>query len=323
MGVPCSANYRQYVRMSAKRSKSIYFGPPPNVTEGQWFKSHDDLHAASVHRFRGRGISGTAHEGVDSIVASGGYAGDEDLGDTVIYTAQGGSPDSTGHITSSQTLDGVNAGMVLNCREGLPIRFVCGLEIRRGKATGGYQYRGLYLVEDYWNVRTERGHLMWQFRLTKEQARDELACDASAPDSSSEIDPTELADARYVSTQRRVRNTRETRAIKALYENICQMCQVPIEVGVDGARYSEGAHIHALGRPHGGRDVRSNILCLCPNCHVLFDHGMRLITDDLNIVDGVNRRIIGKLHVKHGRHVIDRGCLAQHRSRWADRAEGI
>ncbi|MEU4260423.1 YDG/SRA domain-containing protein [Streptomyces argenteolus] len=306
--------------MSPKPSKSIYFGPPPNVEEGQWFKSHDELHAADVHRFRGRGISGTAHEGVDSIVASGGYAGDEDLGDIVIYTAQGGDPDRNGHITGNQALTGVNEGMVRNFREGLPIRFVRGLGIKRGKATEGYRYRGLYLVEDYWSVRTERGYLMWQFRLAKELARESGDL---ATDSSSELTPLERVTAKYVATQRRVRNTLATRAIKALYENTCQMCQVPIVVDANGARYSEGAHIHALGRPHEGRDVQGNILCLCPNCHVLFDNGVRLITDDLKIVDGLTHRVLGDLYVKRDRHHIDRKCLEQHRSRWVDRSEKI
>lgn len=310
--------------MPPKLSKSIYFGPPPNVEEGQWFKSHDALHAADVHRFRGRGISGTAHEGVDSIVASGGYAGDEDLGDIVIYTAQGGDPDKDGHITDSQSLTGVNEGMVLNFREGLPIRFVRGLGIKRGKATEGYRYRGLYLVEDYWSVRTERGHLMWQFRLTKELAGDDPDSQGFATDvSSSELTPLERVTAKYVNTQRRVRNTREARAIKALYGNTCQMCQVPVVVDANGARYSEGAHIHALGRPHKGRDIRGNILCLCPNCHVLFDNGVRLITDDLEIVDGITHQVLGDLFVKRDQHTIDTKCLEQHRSRWADRSEKI
>ncbi|MFB7526822.1 YDG/SRA domain-containing protein [Streptomyces sp. NPDC056178] len=304
-------------------SKPIYFGPPPDVSEGQWFRTHDALYAADVHRFRGQGISGTPHEGVDSIVASGGYAGDEDLGDTIIYTAQGGSPDRYGHITEDQSLTGVNEGMLINYREGLPIRYVRGLGIKRRKATEGYRYRGLYLVEGYWSVLTEGGHLMWQFRLAKASAGERWDSD-EVSDTGADIETTAVqqAAARYVSTQRRVRNTQEARAIKALYNNTCQMCRVPVVVDVNGARYSEGAHIHALGRPHGGRDIRSNILCLCPNCHVLFDNGARLITDDLKVVDALSRRVLGDLHVEP-EHQIDPACVHQHRSRWADRSDGV
>ncbi|WP_335940338.1 YDG/SRA domain-containing protein [Streptomyces sp. PTD5-9] len=305
------------------RSKPIYFGPPPDVNEGQWFRTHDDLYAADVHRFRGQGISGTSHEGVDSIVASGGYAGDQDLGDVIIYTAQGGSPDNDGHITEDQSLTGVNEGMLINYREGLPIRYVRGLGIKRRKATEGYRYRGLYLVEAYWSVLTPRRHVMWQFRLAKVATGERWD---SGEESCAVVDEEEASNqqvvARYVSTQRRVRNTPEARAIKALYNNTCQMCRVPVVVDANGARYSEGAHIHALGRPHGGRDVRSNILCLCPNCHVLFDNGARLITDDLKIVDALSRRVLGELYVAP-EHQIDPACVHQNRSRWADRSGGV
>lgn len=305
------------------RSKPIYFGPPAGISEGQWFRTHDDLYRADVHRFRGRGISGTPHEGVDSIVASGGYAGDEDLGDVIIYTAQGGSPDKDGHITEDQSLTGVNEGMVINYREGLPVRYVRGLGIKRRKATEGYRYRGLYLVEGYWSVLTDRGHIMWQFRLAKVTAGEHRGSDeASATAADEEAAAAQQEAARYVSIQRRVRNTQEVRAIKALYNNICQMCRIPVVVDAHGARYSEGAHIHALGRPHGGRDVRSNILCLCPNCHVLFDNGARLITDDLKVVDALSRQVLGDLHVVP-EHRIDPACIHQHRSRWADRSGGL
>ncbi|MFF2331737.1 MULTISPECIES: YDG/SRA domain-containing protein [unclassified Streptomyces] len=304
-------------------SKPIRFGPPPDVVEGQWFRTHDALYAADVHRFRGRGISGTAHEGVDSIVASGGYVGDEDLGDVIVYTAQGGAPDENGHLTADQELTGVNEGMLINYREGLPIRYVRGLGIRRGKATEGYIYRGLYLVEGYWSVQTDRGHLMWQFRLAKAVAGERWEASDPAEVVGGDVGtPLQQAAARYVNTQRRVRNTTEARAIKSLYGNTCQMCRIPVVVDVNGARYSESAHIHALGRPHGGRDIRSNIICLCPNCHVLFDNGARLITDDFKVVDALSREVLGDLYVKPEHH-IDPACVRQHRTRWADRSQDL
>ena len=76
-------------------------------------------------------------------------------------------------------------------------------------------------------------------------------------------------------------------------------------------RNSEGAHIRGLGRPHTGPDVPANVLCLWPNCHVLFDNGALLIDDDLGIT--VNGDITGVLRV-HSSHVLDRGHIAYHRS---------
>jgi predicted restriction endonuclease len=59
------------------------------------------------------------------------------------------------------------------------------------------------------------------------------------------------------------------RAIKRLYDNTCQICRTRL-VTASGP-YSEGAHIRPLGIPHNGPDTLENILCLCPNCHALFD----------------------------------------------------
>ncbi|WP_372351501.1 YDG/SRA domain-containing protein [Streptomyces sp. KL116D] len=306
---------------SRRAPKKIYFGPPPGVAPGEWFSGHAELYAANVHRFSGQGISGSDREGVDSIVASGGYAADRDEGDVVIYTAMGGDPDKQRHITKDQELTGRNAGLVLNEREGLPIRFVRGLDIRSGKARGGYQYAGLYLVEEHWSCRTERGHLMWQFRLVRDEG--EVVADDVAVEADDDMTDLERATARYITAQRRVRNTRASRKVKSIYGNVCQICRVPVVVDAGGVPYSEGAHIQALGEPHRGPDVVSNILCLCPNCHVRFDNGALLITDDLKVVDGFTHELIGNLNVRYNQHRIGIDFLRQHRSRWADRSQGL
>ena len=72
-------------------------------------------------------------------------------------------------------------------------------------------------------------------------------------------------------------------------------------------RYAEGAHIKALGEPHNGPDKESNILCLCPNHHVLFDMGWLSINDDYSL-NGMQ----GKLHV-HPDHQLDKQCIKYHR----------
>ena len=62
------------------------FGQIEGVTEGQIFQSRQELHDANVHNglMRGIGMKGS------SIVLSGGYVDDEDLGDEIIYTGEGG-----------------------------------------------------------------------------------------------------------------------------------------------------------------------------------------------------------------------------------------
>jgi len=72
--------------------------------------------------------------------------------------------------------------------------------------------------------------------------------------------------------------------------------------------YAEGAHIRPLARPHNGPDIVENILCLCPNHHVLFDGGGFGINDDFSLLG-----IDGKLYV-HNNHPIDIQYLKYHRN---------
>ncbi|MEW2076763.1 HNH endonuclease [Streptomyces sp. NPDC013433] len=45
------------------------------------------------------------------------------------------------------------------------------------------------------------------------------------------------------------------------------------------------AHIRGLGRPHYGPDELQNLLCLCANCHVLFD-GLEIYVDSDGLARG-------------------------------------
>jgi hypothetical protein len=62
------------------------------------------------------------------------------------------------------------------------------------------------------------------------------------------------------------------RQIKQLHNNQCQLCGMTIDL-LNGVKYSEAHHIKPLGSPHNGPDVASNIIVLCPNCHVMSDYG--------------------------------------------------
>lgn len=87
-------------------------------------------------------------------------------------------------------------------------------------------------------------------------------------------------------------------SVKRLYNDTCQVCGTRL-VNAAGA-YSEGAHIRPLGVPHNGPDTLDNILCLCPNCHALFDgHALTVQPDGTVLQLGES---IGKLTVipEHG-----------------------
>ena len=71
------------------------FGAIAGIEAGAIFPSRAALSAARVHPPTMAGISGTAGEGADSIVLSGGYEDDADHGDVIIYTGHGGNDPET------------------------------------------------------------------------------------------------------------------------------------------------------------------------------------------------------------------------------------
>ncbi|MFC4601820.1 HNH endonuclease [Cohnella hongkongensis] len=70
----------------------------------------------------------------------------------------------------------------------------------------------------------------------------------------------------------RLRNRLFVEKIKQIYDNTCQLCGVKIEIR-EKSYYSEVHHIKPLGEPHFGPDVLENMMCVCPNHHVLLDLG--------------------------------------------------
>lgn len=109
--------------------------------------------------------------------------------------------------------------------------------------------------------------------------------------------------------QRIVRNNAVSQWVKDIHGHRCQVCGIVLDVPVGS--YSEGAHIRAVGSPHHGPDTVENLLCLCPNDHVLFDKGAIYIDGELNVHrhDGT---LIGPL-ATDAAHNVDMAHVAYHR----------
>ncbi|MDX3108781.1 HNH endonuclease [Nonomuraea angiospora] len=101
-----------------------------------------------------------------------------------------------------------------------------------------------------------------------------------------------------------------SRLIKTLHDHTCQICGT--QLLLPQGQYAEGAHIRPLGSPHDGHDVAGNLLCLCPNDHVLFDQGALIIKDDLTVINRLTGGSRGPLRTVSG-HDIDLQYLAYHR----------
>lgn len=302
-------------------SKPVMFGHPPGVQEGDLFAKHTDLYQAGVHRFSGQGISGTEATGVDSIVLSGGYIDDRDNGDEIIYTGMGSRDRSSGNLVADQSMEEPgNAGLVVSQALGKSVRVIEGLGITGGKRrrpSKGYRYRGLYRVAEHWMTVGQEGFRICQFRLIKLLPGESPAPQRLAPEVSGDTE-LERQARRYLYQQRLVRDTKVVRRVKQLHADTCQMCRTRMVVSPAGEAYSEGAHIKALGKPYHGPDVLGNILCLCPSCHVRFDRGVLQITDDYEVLDGLEFKVIGMLE-RVPEHHIEIEFIQHHRNRWAAR----
>ncbi len=284
------------------------FGHILDISEGTTFIDRAELSAAGVHRPLQAGISGSASEGADSIVLSGGYEDDEDAGDMIVYTGHGGRDPETRQQVSDQLLTRGNQALAYSCIHGLPVRVIRGAShTSRYAPSMGYRYDGLFRVEDFWRDTGKSGYAIWRFRLTR--VIEENTNNTTANKRIKETQETYTPAPRQETTvQRIIRDTAQARKIKELYNYQCQICGVRLESAA-GA-YAEAAHIRPLGAPHNGPDSNDNILCLCPNHHVLFDYGSIAIDDDLTLLG-----IPGALIVKPG-HTVNIEHVRYHRAHY-------
>jgi putative restriction endonuclease len=157
-------------------------------------------------------------------------------------------------------------------------------------------------VDDYWHETGRSGFRVWRYRLMKlpEQQDEEHEEKPDIEDSEAPLE----ASRRETTVLRIVRDTRQARRIKELYDYRCQMCGERLE-GLPGP-YAEAAHIRPLGTPHNGPDTADNILCLCPNHHVLFDHGGITINEDLSLVGAEDELTVHPRHKISEDHVLYR-----------------
>lgn len=254
------------------------FGHIPGYPPGSLFALRADLYKAGVHRHVQAGIAGSQSEGAESIVLSGGYEDDEDFGDVIVYTGYGGRDPKSGRQVSDQPFTQWNRALAYSGQNGLPVRVIRGhRHVSPHSPPVGYSYDGLYIVEDYWQERGASGFRVWRFRLIK--MPDQITPGQTVAETPGVYSVTRR---REILVSRVVRDTAQARRIKALYRYACQVCEVRLE-GLAGP-YAEAAHIRPLGRPHDGPDSADNILCLCPNHHVLFDFGGLSINEDLSLV---------------------------------------
>ncbi|HCC95240.1 MAG TPA: hypothetical protein DEQ26_13115 [Flavobacteriaceae bacterium] len=283
-------------------SRPIIFGSIEEIEEGFLFQGRKEMMPSSFHRKWAHGIDGNKNDGVAAIVLSGGYEDDEDFGNEIIYTGAGGNEGKK--QVEDQTWENTqNAGLLKSMIEGLPIRVIRGSKHKSEfSPLKGYQYAGLYSVVDAWEEKGISGYKVCRFRLEYigEKVNKKL------PETIELSHNTKEKRRVQTSILRIVRDTKIAHDIKKLYNYECQVCGVVLEI--KSIRYAEGAHIKPLGKPHDGEDNSNNLLCLCPNHHILFDRGAFSISDSFDLIGDIQ----GKLKI-HEKHNINKENLKYHR----------
>ncbi len=279
------------------------FGEIHGVTEGQTFRDRQALMDAKIHRVRQAGIDGNPAEGSSSIVLNGGFVDDYDLGDVIIYTGHGANDPNTNRQIGDQDWDATgNKALLVSELNNLPVRVTRGYKHRSEfSPKEGYRYGGIYYVVGHFEGIGKDGFRICRYKLVKDGKLQEVD-----EQDFIEIPKGKNKPERVKSTvDRIVRDTAMSKSIKKLYNYTCQVCSTRIAVRDIG--YAEGAHIRPLGRDHKGSDTSDNLICLCPNHHVMLDKGIYSINDDFTLIG-----IGGTLSV-HKKHIIDLENLAYHR----------
>ncbi len=288
------------------------WGAVRGVPEKTTFESRREAYDRGVHQALQSGIVGVAATGAASIVLSGGYE-DVDGGNWILYTGHGGR--ENGKQVKNQSFDSPgNAALVASRANETPVRVIRGAGAALGPDVG-YRYDGLFLVKDHCYEFGSHGHKMCRFLLTKYGS----SVDVSYPDLAFEISPVAIHPVkptgrakparRSAVTKPIVRSPEVAQFVKGVHKDTCQMCDVRLVV--KGRGFSQGAHIRALGGVQSGPDITENVLCLCPNCHTLFDMGAILVEADRSLT--YNGEKIGNLRLDN-RHEVGDEFLEYHRT---------
>jgi len=278
------------------------FGDIDGVEEGLNFKDRSALREAEIHRAPMAGIDGNPQVGASSIILNGGYVDDFDLGEEIVYTGHGGNDPNTKKQIKDQSWNATgNKALIVSEMHGLPVRVTRGFRHKSSfSPSAGYSYGGLYYVENHFEETGKDGFKICRYRLVKEKPMINISQSNVFSISNGNTETIRVP----TTTLRIVRDTVLSRQIKELYDYTCQICQT--QISAQGIKYAEGAHIRPLGKPHNGTDTLGNLICLCPNHHVMLDKGVFAIREDLMLIG-----IDGEINL-HKEHILDTDNFEYH-----------
>ncbi|CAA7268191.1 unnamed protein product [Cyclocybe aegerita] len=150
------------------------FGEIPGFPVGSRWPGRRQLCDDGVHAMLTGGIHGRAHEGAFSVVLSGGYEDDVDLGEEFTYTGSGGQAKredgakwDNKQVTDQEWVRG-NLALQTSHRTQKPVRVIRGYKLKSEFApVEGYRYDGLYTVVEADQKPGKSGHNVCLFRFKR------------------------------------------------------------------------------------------------------------------------------------------------------------
>ena len=127
----------------------------------------------------------------------------------------------------------------------------------------------MFRIENAWTDIGRDGYDIWRYKFVK-LSNSEIITPTPvqtpvAPQGS------RITQRTQVTTSRVIRRSTVGLYVKDMYDYKCQISCV--QLNTPNGLYAEACHIQPVGTPHNGPDEVSNVLCLSPNMHVLFDYG--------------------------------------------------
>ena len=167
--------------MRAKKEVSFWrgLGPVPGVNVGDCYFYRNEILVVGLHNQVQAGIAwiGKKNESLcTSVVASGGYEDDEDNGDTLVYTGQGGNNYAGDKRQGyDQKPEKGNLALLNSWKQKTPVRVIRGHSNIANSPSGKvYSYDGLYMVEDAKVEAGAAGFNVFKFFLRRIPGQPEL-----------------------------------------------------------------------------------------------------------------------------------------------------
>ncbi|KAF3335827.1 histone-lysine N-methyltransferase family member SUVH9-like protein [Carex littledalei] len=165
-----------------RRADQRILGPIPGVEIGDIFFYRAELSLLGLHGPTQAGISYAPCSFVKekepiaiSVVASGGYEDDRELGDELLlYTGSGGKSRKDSHVSADQSLERGNLALERSMKYGTEVRVIRGMQLAPNSNRKLYVYDGLYRVIDCRPSNSESGCRLYQFKLLRIQGQCQL-----------------------------------------------------------------------------------------------------------------------------------------------------